>query len=40
MRDITPGEYVCNAGILDALRLRKLDFELPAEPNFYDDIRP
>ena len=36
MRDIRPGEYVCNAGILDALRLRRLDFALPAVPNFAD----
>lgn len=40
LRNIAPGEYVCNATILDALRLRKLDFALPSEANFYDDIRP
>lgn len=40
LRKIEPGEYVCNGAILDALRLRHLDFALPLEPNFYDEIRP
>jgi altronate dehydratase len=31
---IAPGDYVCNAGILEALRLRNLDFLLPAHANF------
>lgn len=38
--EINPGDYICNAGILDALSLRNLDFELPPEPNFRDDIVP
>lgn len=33
---IEPGAYVCNAGILDALSTRNIDFELPPEPNFRD----
>jgi hypothetical protein len=40
LRDIRPGEYVCNEAILEALSLRHLDFPLPDEPNFEDDIRP
>ncbi len=39
-RDIAPGAYVCNAGMLEALRLRNLEFQLPAEPNFEDRIEP
>jgi len=35
---IQPGSYVCNEGILDALRLRNLDFALPQAPNFVDRI--
>jgi len=38
--DITPGEYVCNSGIIDALSLRDLDFDLPSTPNFEDRIVP
>ncbi len=38
--DIQPGHYVCNEGILEALRLRNLSFELPAAPNFIDRIEP
>ena len=38
--EINPGDYICNAGILDALSLRNLDFELPPGPNFRDDIVP
>jgi len=34
LRAIEPGEYVCNAGILEALRLRNLDFALPVHANF------
>ena len=34
LRAIEPGEYVCNAGILEALRLRNLDFALPLHANF------
>jgi altronate dehydratase len=36
MRAITPGEYVCNQNVLDALQLRKPDFALPDAPNFTD----
>ncbi len=39
-RDIAPGDYVCNAGMLEALGGRRLDFELPAEANFEDRITP
>ena len=39
-RPIKPGDYVCNPQILDALRLRNLDFPLPEMPNFEDRITP
>jgi altronate dehydratase len=39
-KDITPGDYVCNIGIIEALGMRNLDFDLPAEPNFVDRIVP
>ena len=39
-RPIALGEYVCNAEMLDALSVRALDFELPAEPNFADHVQP
>ncbi len=39
-RDIAPGDYICNADILDALRVRKVDFALPDEPNFEDRVVP
>ncbi len=39
-RPIAPGEYVRNAEMLDALSVRALDFELPAEPNFADHVQP
>ena len=38
LRDILPGQYVCNASVLEALGGRRLDFELPASPNFEDRI--
>ena len=38
--EINPGDYICNAGILDALALRGLGFELPAGANFRDEIVP
>ena len=38
--EIIPGDYICNAGILDALALRNLEFELPPHPNFRDEIVP
>jgi altronate dehydratase len=34
LRAIRPGEYLCNAGTLDALKLRDLDFPLPQIANF------
>lgn len=34
LRQISPGEYVCNAKILRALRERHVDFTLPEQPNF------
>ena len=40
LRDIAPGEYVCNARVLDALSNRALEFDLPAGPNFADDLAP
>ncbi|MCK5945092.1 MAG: UxaA family hydrolase, partial [Planctomycetes bacterium] len=36
VRDVAPGEYLCNDRILKALGARDIDFELPAEPNFTD----
>ena len=39
-RPIGPGEYVCNAEMLDALSVRALDFELPSTPNFTDQVEP
>lgn len=39
-RPIAPGEYVCNAGMLEALAGRSIDFALPAAPNFKDHIEP
>ncbi len=38
LEDISAGNYVCNAGMLEALRIRSLDFQLPTEPNFEDRI--
>lgn len=34
LREIRPGEYLCNAGTLDALRIRNLPFPLPEVANF------
>ncbi len=36
IRTIDPGDYLCNAEILDALRVRNLDVVLPDQPNFED----
>src|SRR5688572_22345473 len=36
LRDIEPGEYLCNEKILRVLKERNLDFELPAVANFLD----
>jgi hypothetical protein len=38
LREILPGEYLCNEGILAALNLRQLDFKLPEHPNFRDHL--
>ena len=35
---IQPGDYVCNQKMIDSLSLRHLDFDLPAHPNFRDEI--
>ncbi len=40
LRDIAPGEVLCNAGVLQELRSRQLDFDLPSQPNFVDKIPP
>ena len=39
-QDIKPGAYVCNAGMIEALQVRDLDFALPTQPNFEDQIKP
>ena len=39
-RDIAPGDYVCNPGMLEALGGRRIDFELPPVANFEDRITP
>lgn len=36
LRTIEPGEYLCNEGILQALKLRDPDFDLPERANFQD----
>ena len=38
--NIAPGAYVCNEGMLQALEVRRLDFQLPAAFNFEDRIEP
>lgn len=40
VREISPGEYVANESMLEALGGRNLDFSLPSTPNFEDDIEP
>src|SRR5215204_1133424 len=40
LKSLAPGAYVCNEAMLDALRLRNLDFALPDEANFADRITP
>src|SRR5438477_3728589 len=40
LRDIAPGEYVCNEKILKVLRQRHVDFPIPIEPNFRDYYVP
>lgn len=39
-RPIMPGNYVHNADMLAALAGREIDFELPTEPNFRNEIKP
>ena len=39
IRDIRPGDYVCNAKMLHALAQRRLPFSLPGEGNFKDHYR-
>jgi altronate dehydratase len=38
LREISAGEYVCNADVLVELNRRKLDFPLPDAPNFQNDL--
>lgn len=38
LRDIQPGEYVANDGVLVELDRRNLDFDLPSEPNFTNEV--
>ncbi|HVK57349.1 MAG TPA: UxaA family hydrolase [Candidatus Kapabacteria bacterium] len=40
LRDIEPGEYLCNEKILRSLKERHVDFVLPAAPNFIDHRQP
>ena len=37
---IKPGDYLCNAAVLIELGRRTLDFPLPDQPNFVDEIAP
>jgi len=39
-RLISPGEYVTNPGMLEAMHGRSIDFELPEAPNFEDRVVP
>src|SRR5688500_9958136 len=34
LRGIAPGEYLCNARILEVLKERHVDFKFPQTPNF------
>lgn len=40
LTDIVAGDYVCNQMMLTALKSRRLDFPLPATPNFRDHFEP
>ena len=40
LRDIEPGEYVCNEKILRTLAERHVEFALPTSPNFLDHRLP
>jgi altronate dehydratase len=37
-RNVSPGEYICNAKILQALAERHVSFAIPAKPNFEDHL--
>ncbi|MBT7453274.1 MAG: altronate hydrolase, partial [Gemmatimonadetes bacterium] len=39
-RRISPGEYVTNPGMLEAMHGRSIDFGLPETPNFEDRVVP
>lgn len=39
IRDLSPGDYVCNEKILRVLAERDIDFALPRDANFRDHIR-
>ncbi len=39
-RTISPGGYVCNQRILEALHDRRVQFDLPPEANFEDRVEP
>jgi altronate dehydratase len=38
IRSISPGDYVCNELMIEALQGRRIDFEMPDHPNFRDQI--
>lgn len=40
LRAMHPGDYVCNATMIEALRSRHVDFTVPVEPNFADYFQP
>ncbi len=40
LRDLHPGEWVCNEAMLSELRLRRLNLELPESSNFSDVFEP
>ncbi|MBI5772527.1 MAG: UxaA family hydrolase [Verrucomicrobia bacterium] len=40
LRPLAPGDYVCNATMIEALHSRHVGFEIPAEPNFTDYFQP
>lgn len=40
IRPVAPGDYVCNDVVLTELHRRELDFELPAQPNFQNELEP
>jgi altronate dehydratase len=40
LKAMRPGDYVCNATMIEALHSRHVDFVVPAEPNFADYFQP